>query len=224
MVGARAPPPVFTVGQWCDSIDGVNTAGSARTARAALFALVCVGVGTVLHRVAGGCGPGWVGPALAAPVVWLAAYGLARRERRPAVVTLALGAGQLGLHVELGWFCPPAASTMPGMPPGFDGMSPAHSTAAMLAAHTLAVLVCGWWLGLGERSFFELCRALPAIARRAADRAALSLTVGRAFRAVPIAARARKFHASAQRTARPAGRPAPSPRALRGPPLSAASN
>lgn len=202
----------------------MNTAGSARTARAALFALVCVGVGTALHRVADGCDPGWVGPALAAPVVWLAAYGLAGRERRPAVVTLALGIGQLGLHLELEWFCPPTPPAMPGMPPGFDRMSTAHSTAAMLVAHLLAVLVCGGWLGLGERSFFELCRALPAIARRAADRAALALAVGRAFRAVPITVRARNFHASADRTARPSSRPAPSPRVLRGPPFPAAVN
>jgi len=178
-------------------------------------------VGTVLHRIADGCDPGWVGPALAVPVVWLAAYGLARRERRPVVVTLALGVAQLGLHVELGWFCPPEQSAMPGMPPGSDGMAAGHGLAAMLVAHTLAVLICGWWLGLGERSFFELCRALPAIARRAAERAALALAVGRAFRTAPIGARARKFHATAHRTARPTGRPAPSPRVLRGPPFSA---
>ena len=198
----------------------MNSDGSARTARAALFALVCVGVGTVLHRFADGCDPGWVGPALAAPVAWLGAYGLARCERRPAVVTLALGVGQLCLHVELGWFCPPTASAMPGMPPGFGGSVPAHSTAAMLVAHTLAVLICGVWLGLGERSFFELCRALPAIARRAADRAAVALAVGRAFRAIPVDARPSKFHATAPRTARLSGRPAPSPRVLRGPPPS----
>jgi hypothetical protein len=196
----------------------VNSTGSARTARSALFALVCVGVGTVLHRLAGGGDPGWVGPALAAPVVWLAAYGLARCERRPAVITLALGVAQLGLHVELGWFCRPA---MPGMPPGFAaeaGRSTGHSTLAMLLAHALAVLVSGWWLGLGERAFFELCRALPALARRAADRAAVLLAVRNAFRAVPVDRRPGNFHANAHRTARPAGRPAPSPRVLRGPP------
>lgn len=196
----------------------MNSGGSARTARAALFALVCVGVGTALHRVADGCDPGWVGPALALPVVWLAAYGLARRERRPVVVILALGVGQLGLHVELAWFCPPARSAMPGMPPGFGGAQPARSMAAMLVAHTLAVLICGIWLGLGERSFFELCRALPAVARRAADRAAVALAVVRAFRAAPVVVRLGNFHATAQKTARLPGRPAPSPRVLRGPP------
>lgn len=196
----------------------MNSGGSARTARAALFALVCVGVGTALHRVADGCDPGWVGPALAAPVVWLAAYGLARRERRPAVVTLALGVGQFALHIELEWFCPPTRSAMPGMPPGFGGAQPAHSMAAMLVAHVLAVLICGIWLGLGERSFFELCHALPGIARRTADRAAVTLAVGRAFRTVRVGVGPRNFHATAHRTARPAGRPAPSPRVLRGPP------
>ncbi|MBR7839730.1 hypothetical protein KDL01_41160, partial [Actinospica durhamensis] len=198
----------------------MNSGGSARTARAALFALVCVGAGTVLHRVADGCDPGWVGPALALPVTTLASFGLARRERHPLVVMLALGIAQLCLHIELGWFCPPAQGAMPGMPAGFGesatltsgSASGAHSAAAMLAAHALAVLICGCWLGLGERSFFELCRALATLTRRAADRTAVLLAVRRAFRVLPISTRPARIHATARRTARPRGRPAPSPR------------
>jgi hypothetical protein len=197
----------------------VKSGGSARAARAALFALVCVGAGTALHRLAGGCDPGWVGPALAAPVIWLAAYGLAGRERPPAVITLALGAAQLALHVELGWFCPPGQGAMPGMPPGYPADSTAHSGAAMLMAHLAAVLICGWWLGQGERSFFELCRVLAALTRRTADRARMLLAARQALATAPITSRPHRFHASARRTARPVGRPAPSPRVLRGPPL-----
>lgn len=188
--------------------------------RAALFALVCVGSGTVLHRIADGCGTGWVGPALALPLIYLAAYGTARRERHPAVITLALGVAQLGLHVELGWFCPPDPA-MAGMPPGFGPAAAPHSAVAMAAAHALAVLVCGWWLGMGERSFSELCRLLATLGRRAAVRAAVLLALRRAFRAAPITSRPRCFHATARRTERPHGRPAPSPRVLRGPPASA---
>jgi hypothetical protein len=213
----------------------VYSGGSARAARAALFALVCVGAGTALHRLADGCDPGWVGPGLALPIVWLAAFGLARRERPTPVVMLALGVAQLGLHVELGWFCPPGQNAVPGMPYAMPGMptgfgvaatsarsvSSMHSTAAMLVAHALAVLICGWWLGMGERSFFELCRVLARVTCRAAERAAALVAAVCGSRVRPVTSRPRLFHATALRNARPVVCPAPSPRVLRGPPPAA---
>ena len=195
---------------------------TARALRAALFALVCVGTGTGLHMVANGSDPGWVGPALALPIVWLAAYGLARRERSAVVVTCAIAAVQLGLHIELGWFCPKTMD-MPGMP-GYS--SPAvsaantssHGTLAMILAHAIAILVSGWWLGHGEKSFFDLCRTLALIAAPAAD-----LLAGRPayvpFDALPLPAR-RGIHVTARHTTCPPTGPAPSPRVLRGPPAS----
>ena len=199
----------------CLRQDGaVYSGGTARAARAALFALVCVGAGTGLHQLADGCPPGLTGPALALPLVWLAAYGLARRERSARCVTLALGVAQLGLHVELGWFCP-KTPMMPGMP----GYSPGHGPAAMLAAHVLAVAVCGWWLGHGERGFFALCRTAAFLAEGVAD-----LLRGRFVRAaVPLRPARRGIHATAARTMRPPYGPAPSPRLLRGPPYTACS-
>jgi len=188
---------------------------TARGPRAALFALVCVGTGTGLHMVANGSDPGWVGPALALPIVWLAAYGLARRERSSLVVTCSIAAAQFGLHIELGWFCPPSMS-MPGMP-GYTGTTSAsHGTLAMILAHAIAILVSGWWLGRGEKSLFDLCRTLALIAAPAAD-----LLAGRLayipVSALPLPAR-RGIHATARQTTCPPEGPAPSPRVLRGPP------
>ena len=191
----------------------MQTGTTARALRAALFALVCVGTGTGLHMVANGVSPGWVGPALALPIVWLAAYGLASKERSALVVTLAIAGAQLGLHIELGWFCP-STMDMPGMPG--SASSTTHGMLAMILAHTIAVLVSGWWLGRGEKSFFELCRALALIAAPAAD-----LLAGRLgcvpVCALPLPAR-RGIHATARHTTCPPAGPAPSPRALRGPP------
>jgi hypothetical protein len=183
--------------------------------RAALFALVCVTAGTGLHLLAGGCSPGLIGPALALPIVWLAAYGLARRERSARFVTLALGVAQLGLHVELGWFCP-KTPMMPGMP----GYSPGHGTAAMVAAHAVAVAVCGWWLGRGERGFFELCRTAAFLADGVVDLLCRLLS---GDVALPVPPARRGIHVTAARTTRPPRGPAPSPRLLRGPPASAFS-
>jgi hypothetical protein len=53
----------------------------------------------------------------------------------------------------------------------------------MITAHSLAVVVCGWWLGQGERDFFALCRAVAALAatpvRRLAEAIAALVAVAR---------------------------------------------
>ena len=199
----------------------MHSGTTARALRAALFALVCVGTGTGLHMVANGSDPGWVGPALALPIVWLAAFGLASKERSALTVTSAIAAAQLGLHIELGWFCP-ASMDMPGMPGSSGSAGSAHGMLAMILAHTIAILVSGWWLGHGEKSFFELCRALALIAAPAADLLAGRLAyvpVG----ALPLPTR-RGIHATARHTTCPPAGPAPSPRALRGPPAFSGSS
>lgn len=204
---------------------------TARALRAALFALVCVGTGTALHQWADGCSPGTTGPALALPVVWLAAFGLARRERSPFFVTGALAVAQLCLHVELGWFCPPStAGAMPGMPamagmpgmsgPGGGGASTGHGMAAMVLAHAVAVLISGWWLGHGERCFFELCRAVAFLAAPAVD----LLRGRRAMDGAPPPVPARRgIHVTAPHTSSPPQGPVPGPRLVRGPPSPAFS-
>jgi hypothetical protein len=183
---------------------------TARALRAALFALVCVGTGTELHRLANGSDPTWVGPMLALPITWLAAYGLARKERSSWTVTVALGVAQLGLHVELGWFCPKVMPGMPGYAPGDD-----HGMSAMVLAHVVAVVVCGWWLGRGERSFFDLCRAVALLVAPAAELLLGWLVYAAAVLPMPLW---RGIHVTARRTTVPPGGPAPSPRVLRGPP------
>lgn len=153
-----------------------------RAIRAALFAVICVGVAAVLHGLADGSRPSWLDVVVGIPVVWLAALPTLGRERSGVELTAGLGAAQVGLHYLFTYLCtvtgaphatvavtatpaPPAmAFPMPGMP-GMD-MSPTASHpsgAAMFAAHAIAVLICGWWLGQGERDFFALCRVVAAL-------------------------------------------------------------
>lgn len=159
-----------------------------RAIRAALFAVICVGVAAVLHGMADGSRPSWLDVAVGIPVVWLAAWPTLGRERSGLELTTGLGAAQVGLHYLFTYLCaatnaphttatptpPVMAFSMPGMP-GMD-MSPASSHpsgTAMFAAHALAVLICGWWLRQGERDFFALCRVVAALfaapLRRLAD-------------------------------------------------------
>jgi hypothetical protein len=176
-----------------------------------MFALVCVGTGTELHRLANNGDPSWVGPGLALPILWLLAYGLAGRERSAPTVTLALGLAQVGLHVELGWFCPKTMPGMPGYPSGSD-----HGALAMVLAHVVAVLVTGWWLARGEQGFFDLCRAVALLVTPAADLLLGRLACARAELPLPLW---RGIHVTAHRTTSPPEGPAPSPRVLRGPPI-----
>ena len=201
---------------------------TARALRAALFASVCVGTGTTLHLWADGCSPGMTGPALALPAVWLAAFGLAGRERTPRFVTVVLAVAQLCLHLELGFFCPSSAG--PGIMPGMPGMSESaavhgataatgpvvgHGMAAMMLAHTVAVLICGWWLGRGERCFFELCRTVAFLAAPAVDLLWARLA---ALGTAPAPRVRRGIHVTAPYTSSAPQGPAPGPRLLRGPP------
>jgi hypothetical protein len=146
-----------------------------RAIRAALFAVVCVGVAAVLHGMAGACRPSWSAIALSMPVIWLAAWLALGRERSGVELTAGLGAAQVGLHYCFAFVCaapaaphataaPAAALSMPDMP-NMD-MSPGAghpSGVAMFAAHALAVVICGWWLRQGERDFFALCRVVAAL-------------------------------------------------------------
>ncbi|BFO18996.1 hypothetical protein SHKM778_53840 [Streptomyces sp. KM77-8] len=56
---------------------------------------------------------------------------------------------------------PHGAHTMP-VHPGADPhmASSGHSSFGMLAAHLLAAMLCGLWLGYGERAVFRVLRAV----------------------------------------------------------------
>jgi hypothetical protein len=158
----------------------VQHASPHRAIRAALFAVVCVGVAAVLHGMADGCQPSWPELGLGVPAVWLAAWPALGRERSGWELTAGLGAMQVGLHYLFTYVGSTAVaprtptvpmSAMPDMPismpsmPGMTAPTLTHpSGIAMFAAHVLAVVICGWWLRQGERDFFALCRVAAALA------------------------------------------------------------
>ncbi|MEU0970675.1 hypothetical protein ABZ357_36640 [Streptomyces sp. NPDC005917] len=160
------------------------TAGwCARTVRAAVFAAVCVLLAALGHvMMSSGPVPGW---ALAAGLLATGALGwaLAGRERGlPLVVSAAVGA-QTALHS--GFSAAQAWTSQPNPVPSMDmasmhrdmtgmHMGPTHvdavaylrfgtggaASTGMLAAHLLAALLCGLWLGHGERAAFRILRAV----------------------------------------------------------------
>jgi hypothetical protein len=158
------------------------TAGwCARTVRAAVFAAVCVLLAALGHvMMSGGPVPGW---ALAAGLLATGALGwsLATRERGlPLVVSAAVGA-QTALHsgfstaqavtsqrVPMAATHMDMAGDMAGMHMGPTHLAPVAylgfgtggtASTGMLAAHLLAALLCGLWLGHGERAAFRILRA-----------------------------------------------------------------
>lgn len=173
--------PVFTSQHRCETMSAVPSAPhtsnrAARAVRAALFAVVCVGVGATLHGAAGGCHATWSAIGFGLPAIWFTAwFGLAQ-ERSWSALTIGLGVAQVGLHLLLTYFeagaaaahatapAVVAAAPMQGMPGmAIPQPNPYAATLTMITAHALAVVVCGWWLGQGERDFFALCRAVGAL-------------------------------------------------------------
>ncbi|MET8895073.1 hypothetical protein [Streptomyces albogriseolus] len=154
------------------------TAGwGARTVRAAVFAAVCVLLAALGHVLMSGSQvPGWT---LGAGAVATGAAGwcLAGRERGlPTVVGVAVAA-QTVLHQAFSLGATPAleahgahaahgAHTGTGHPPATGSEGPAltaggeGSSSGMLAAHLLAALLTGLWLGHGERAAFRILRAV----------------------------------------------------------------
>ncbi|MFI7412624.1 hypothetical protein ACIBU0_28525 [Streptomyces sp. NPDC049627] len=156
-----------------------------RTIRAAVFAAVCVLLAALGHvLMSGATVPWWT---LAAGVVLTGGVGwcLAGRERGLPLVVSVVVAAQGGLHAafEFGQSSAGAGLDMTAMPPhmgamgsmgSMDTMDMGHmgmghmgghhmagtSSLGMFAAHTLAALLCGLWLGHGERAAFRILRAV----------------------------------------------------------------
>jgi hypothetical protein len=164
------------------------TAGwCARTTRSAVFAAVCVLLAALGHVLMSGSRvPAW---ALAAALALTGALGwaLSGRERGlPLVVSAAVGT-QTALHsgfsaaqvwtthtAPLGSMRMDTHMDMAAMNMGSMHMGPAHTdpveylgfgtdgtaSTGMFAAHLLAALLCGLWLGHGERAAFRIVRAV----------------------------------------------------------------
>lgn len=153
------------------------TAGwGARAGRAAVFAAVCVVLAALGHvMMSGDHVPFWTlvaGWAVTGAVGW----GLAGRERGLPPITVVAVVAQTVLHSAFSLVGPAADSmdmgavphgmhTMPmptGTSTGMEGHTApsGHSSAGMLAAHLLAALLCGLWLGYGERAVFRVLRAV----------------------------------------------------------------
>ncbi len=163
----------MTVG-WC-----------ARTIRAAVFAAVCVVLAALGHVMMSGDHVPWSTLLAGWAVTGVAGWCLAGRERGLHLVVAVAVAVQTALHsaFSLGPTAPAAPGAdsmdMPSMHHGMGSMShdmgsgavesvSSHmghvpggdSSLGMLAAHLLAALLCGLWLGHGERAVFRLLRAV----------------------------------------------------------------
>jgi hypothetical protein len=156
----------------------MTTSPTLRSARAAVFAVVCIAVSALGHTMVSPASiplhalfPAWV-------VVFTAARCAAGRERGFGAVAALMLAAQGALHL---WFAAtthaiaahPATTcmSMPGMPPVMSmpascpvgseaALPPWAMSAAMLAAHLAAALAGAWWLHRGEAALYALGRML----------------------------------------------------------------
>ncbi|WP_371663143.1 hypothetical protein [Streptomyces sp. NBC_00280] len=179
------------------------TAGwGARTLRAAVFAAVCVLLAALGHVLMSGSTVAWWTLAAGALVTGGAGWCLTGRERGlPLVVgvvvvaqgalhsafsfTRSTGTGSAGMSMDSMDMAHTGSDMGSGMDMGAGaghmahggpGMDVLSSSYGMLAAHTLAALLCGLWLAHGERAAFRILRAVAG--RLAAPlRLALALPV-----------------------------------------------
>lgn len=162
----------------------------ARTLRSAVFAAVCVLLAAVGHVLMSGSPVPAAALATGLVATTAVGWSLAGRERGLPLVVLATVGAQTALHsgfsAAQAWTAPTAPTTgmhmdmtggtssaatggMAGMNMaaapsdplgylGFGGTGPGAT--GMLAAHLLAALLCGLWLGHGERAAFRVLRAV----------------------------------------------------------------
>jgi hypothetical protein len=163
----------------------MNATRPMRTARAAVFAVACLGVSAAGHVWMSGrpipvtvLVPGFA-------LVFAVALAVAGRSRGFPLIAGLMLAGEAGLHLLFsaaqhsgagtGTAAMPGMSgisgmtmpgmsisgmSMPGMPntPTAPGLVPmtAVAGAGMVAVHAVAGLICAWWLHRGECAFFAL--------------------------------------------------------------------
>lgn len=198
------------------------TAGwGSRTLRAAVFAAVCVLLAALGHVLMSGSTVAWWTLAAGVLVTGGAGWCLAGRERGLPLVVGVVVVAQGALHSAFSFAQSTgsgAGSTSAAVP--MDSMDMAHtgtgndmgavaghmahgghgtdvlsSSYGMLAAHTLAALLCGLWLAYGERAAFRILRAV-------AGRLAAPLRVPLALPATPDRPRLRPRRSRSDRAPR----------------------
>ncbi|MEV7083111.1 hypothetical protein AB0N88_31945 [Streptomyces sp. NPDC093516] len=135
MSGDHVPVPVLLAGWAVTGAAGWCLAGRERGL--GLVVAVAVVVQTALHS-AFSLAPGTAAPAPAAP-------GTSSLDSLPATMPASMS---MPLHTGMGH-----AGHM-------EHAAGGDSSLGMLAAHLLAALLCGLWLGHGERAVFRLLRAV----------------------------------------------------------------
>ncbi|MBD2897559.1 hypothetical protein amrb99_65230 [Actinomadura sp. RB99] len=158
-------------GPWWDDVPVMSPRPrqpAFRTARAVVFATVCVALATVGHDLASHEPvPGWAvlagfGAALAV------AAALAGHERSLPTIMGGLLGGQFALHTLF-------ASATEGMRDCDTAAHAGHAAAtpamhgsgtSMTVAHVAAAVVAAWWLRRGERAAWSLARRLASAADR----------------------------------------------------------
>ncbi|WP_433228173.1 MFS transporter [Actinomadura formosensis] len=145
-----------------------------RTARAVVFATVCITLTVLGHVLAGGAAvPGWAAATGFGAVLGVTLL-LAGHERSLATILGGLLGGQFALHTLFTHSAAQATHHTPAMHAamahGADTVAApaAHGgdSLGMTLAHCVAALVAAWWLRRGERAAWTLARRVAAVADR----------------------------------------------------------
>ncbi|MFB4301269.1 hypothetical protein [Actinomadura sp. NTSP31] len=138
-----------------------------RTARAVVFATVCVSLATLGHALASHEPvPGWAvlagfGAVLAVTLA------LAGHERSLPTITGGLLGGQFALHALFSGATDGMRHCEAAVQAGHGAAMPVHGPGtSMTLAHCAAAVVAAWWLRRGERAAWSLARRLASAADR----------------------------------------------------------
>lgn len=135
-------------------------------ARSIAFTVACVLLAAAAHVLAGGDGPDLTSLGLAGGTVFLAALGLAGRERSHVMIATILVALQAGLHELFNHGAVTRAVVFEHETHG-QGLG---LTLGMLIAHLTASLLTAWWLARGEAAIWAILRRVGVAAARNLDR------------------------------------------------------
>jgi hypothetical protein len=133
-----------------------------RTARAVVFATVCVALATAGHVMASGESVPPVAALAGLAGLSVVGYALAGTERSLATILGGLLGGQFMLHALFA-----AAQHGQHLAHG-HAMAPSSGGVSMTLAHVLAAVVSAWWLRRGERAVWDLARKIAAAVVRPA--------------------------------------------------------